>query len=124
MNTPLITRTPASDSPYFDPVRSGGLQMSDKANRDGTWLTWSGDPSIQYEIRDGFLRIRYLSRDEVQHSAWRKVDDDVDLVVRQHLHALSWADMPPLMTAKRKRRRRRHYPVGWLRGRLNMPLPG
>jgi hypothetical protein len=97
--------------------------MTDTPNDDRRWLVWGPDATVEYQIADDLLRIRWWQNGRPRISVWNKWTDSTDATIRKHLRAMTWGPMPQRRRLKTVRPARSRYAVmiDWFRHHLADP---
>jgi hypothetical protein len=97
--------------------------MTDTPHDDRRWLVWGADATIEYQIADDLLRIRWWQNGQPRVSVWNKWTDSTDATIRMHVRAMTWGALPHQRRPKRVRPRKSRYAVmvEWFRQHLADP---
>jgi hypothetical protein len=68
--------------------------MHNTSSDDLRWLSWPADATVEYQIRDDFVRIRRWENGAANISEWLKWDESTDSTIRRQLRALAWQALP------------------------------
>lgn len=70
------------------------IAMTGDLQRGSAWVPWSNDRSVEYQIKDNFLRIRQWSDGRLVMSEWTAWERSTEETVRKQLRALQWDALP------------------------------